>query len=402
MTLPQAHPPAPAAPRRPIGLLAAIAAISVANLYYAQPMAALMAASFRVSVTALGVALMLSQLGYALGMLLLVPLGDGRERRGLMTATALTSAATLLGVSFAPSFPALAGASLLLGFATCLPQMAVPFAVGLVEPTARGRAIGTVMGGLLAGILLSRTVSGILAVWIGWRGMFLGAAAVMVGLALIIRLGLPEQRPAVTLPWLRVLASLGHLVRSEPLLRRHALVGACGFAGFSVFWSTLAFHLARLGYGSKTAGLFGALGVAGVAVAPLVGRFAGRIPPTRINLVGLAAVIAAFGVFAAAGPSLFLLGVGVVLLDAGVQASHLANQTIIFGLNPELRNRVNAVYMVVYFVGGALGTVAASVAFEHWAWTGVCVLGAVAAAAGMAPVLRSTAMHTPGAAGARA
>jgi predicted MFS family arabinose efflux permease len=402
VTLPEAHPPAPAAPRRPIGLLAAIAAISVANLYYAQPMAALMAASFRVSVSALGVALMSSQLGYALGMLLLVPLGDGRERRGLMTATALASAATLLGVSFAPSFPALAGASLLSGFANCLPQMAVPFAVGLVEPPARGRAIGTVMGGLLAGILLSRTVSGILAVWIGWRGMFLGAAAVMAGLALIIRLGLPEQGPAVALPWLRVLASLGHLVRSEPLLRRHALVGACGFAGFSVFWSTLAFHLARLGYGSRTAGLFGALGVAGVAVAPLVGRFAGRIPPTRINLVGLAAVIAGFGVFAAAGPSMFLLGVGVVLLDAGVQASHLANQTIIFGLNPELRNRVNAVYMVVYFVGGALGTVAASIAFEHWAWTGVCALGAVAAAAGMAPVLRSMARHTPAAADVRA
>ena len=378
--------PAPEPSRRAVGLLAAIAAISVANLYYAQPLAALMAAAFRVGVGAIGFALMLSQLGYALGMLLLVPLGDGRERRGMMIATALASATTLLAVSLAPSFRVLAAASFVLGFVTCLPQMAVPFAVGLVPPAARGKAIGLVMGGLLGGILLSRMVSGTLAGWIGWRATFLGAGAVMAGLALVIRLALPVQRPPVRLPWLRILASLGHLIRSQPLLRRHALVGACGFAGFSVFWSTLAFHLARLGYGSRTAGLFGALGVAGVAVAPIVGRLAGRIPATRINLVGLIGIIAGFGVFALAGPSLFLLGVGVVLLDAGVQASHLANQTIIFGLAPELRNRVNAVYMVTYFIGGALGTIAAAVIFEHAGWPGVCLLGALAAAAGIVPI----------------
>ncbi|HVZ89967.1 MAG TPA: MFS transporter [Polyangia bacterium] len=390
MTDPEAVP-APEQPPGAVGLLAAIAAISVANLYYAQPLAAMLAASFRVSVGAIGLALMLSQLGYALGMLLLVPLGDGRERRGLMIATALASATALVAVSLSPSFRVLAVASLVLGFVTCLPQMAVPFAVGLVSPAARGKAIGVVMGGLLGGILLSRTVSGTLAGWIGWRATFLGAGAVMAALALVIRVALPVQRPPVPLPWVRILASLGHLIRSQPLLRRHALVGACGFAGFSVFWSTLAFHLAHLGHGARTAGLFGALGVAGVAVAPIVGRLAGRIRATRINLVGLLGIIAGFGVFALAGPSLFLIGVGVVLLDAGVQASHLANQTIIFGLAPELRNRVNAVYMVTYFIGGALGTVAAALAFQRWGWSAVCALGALSAAAGIAPIARRAA-----------
>jgi MFS family permease len=191
------------------------------------------------------------------------------------------------------------------------------------------------------------------------------------------------------MPWLRILASLGDLVRGQPLLRRQALVGACGFASFSVFWSTLAFHLAELDYGSQAAGLFGALGVAGVAVAPIVGRWSGRIPPTRINVAGLATVMVGFAVFWLAGRSLVLLGVGVVLLDAGVQASHLANQTIVFGLAPELRNRVNAVYMVVYFVGGALGTLAAALVFPRWGWTGVCGLGVLFAAGGIAPVVRA-------------
>jgi len=311
-----------------------------------------------------------------------------------MVKTALASAVTLLVMSLAPSYPVVAGLSLLLGFASCLPQLAVPFAVGLVPPEQRGRAIGVVMGGLLTGILLSRTASGVLAGVVGWRATFAMAAGLMALTAGLIRLALPAQRPAQPLAWRAILASLFGVVRGEPLLRRQALVGALGFASFSTFWSTLSFHVTRLGYGSKTAGLFGMVGVVGVAAAPIVGRLAGRVRPTLINQVGLAAMVVSFVVFAAGAHSLVVLGVGVVLLDAGSQSSHLANQTIIFGLNQALRNRINAIYMVSFFVGGAVGTAAAAFVWERAGWTGVCVLGGALAAAGQLPLLRQLVSRT--------
>jgi predicted MFS family arabinose efflux permease len=378
-----------AAPGRPaLLLLAAIAGVSVANLYYAQPLAAMMAGSLRVSASGIGLALMLCQVGYALGMLLLVPLGDGRERRGLMLVTALGASGMLLLVAAAPSFPALAVSCLLLGFASCLPQMALPFAVGLVPLAERGRAIGLVMGGLLAGILLSRTVSGTLAAVIGWRATFACASALMVVVAIALRAALPRQEPEQPLPWATIVRSLAGVVRGQPVLRRHSLVGACGFASFSVFWSTLSFHLERLGHGSSTAGLFGVIGVVGIAAAPIVGRLSGTVRPTHINVAGLVCVVLGFGVLGAGNASLLALGLGVVLLDVGVQASHLANQTIIFGLNPALRNRINAVYMVSYFIGGALGTIAAAAVWERWGWMGVSVLGAGFAGLGLLPLTR--------------
>ena len=374
--------------RGSVNFLALAAGLGVANLYYAQPLAAMIAESLRVTAGAFGFALMMSQIGYALGLLFLVPLGDGRERRGLMVKTAAAASGTLLLVAIAPNFPLLVAASLLLGFASSLPQMAVPFAVGLVGEAGRGRAIGTVMGGLLAGILLSRTASGALASAAGWRATFACAAVVMAATSIAIRWALPLQRPAQPLSWSKILVSLAQVAKSQPVLRRQALVGAAGFASFSVFWSTLSYHLARLGHGSKAAGLFGAVGVVGVVVAPLVGRFAGRVRPTRINVVALCAVVASFGVMWLAKSSLIGIALGVVLLDAGVQASHLTNQTIVYGLEPELRNRLNSVYMVTYFVGGSLGTVAAAFAWERAGWGGVCVLGAALAGSGVLPLLR--------------
>jgi predicted MFS family arabinose efflux permease len=379
--------PPPRSVRHTLWFLAAAAGLAVANLYYAQPLAATIATSLGVSARALGGALTLSQVGYALGMLLLVPLGDGRERRSLMVATALAASASLIATAAAPDFAALAASSLLLGFASSLPQMIVPYAASLVPAEERGAAIGTVMGGLLTGILLSRTLSGTLSSVIGWRATFACAAGLMAVLAVVLRLVLPRQSPAEPLPWIVIVRSLGGLVRDEPLLRIHAAVGAMGFASFSVFWSTLSFHLATMGYGSRAAGMFGAVGIAGVAAAPVAGRLAGRVTPALINAVGLTAAALGFALFLVSSRSLVVLGLGVVLLDAGVQASHLANQTVIFGLAPERRNRVNAVYMVSYFVGGAIGTGAASVAWSRAGWAGVCATGILFALAGLLPLL---------------
>ncbi|MGZ3454968.1 MAG: MFS transporter [Polyangiales bacterium] len=369
-------------------LLALAAAISVANLYYAQPLAATMAKSLHVSNAAIGIALTLTQLGYALGMILLVPLGDGRERRTVIVATSTAAAISLLFVAAAPSYTLLLPACLLLGFASSLPQMVLPFAVGLVAPEERGKTIGTVMGGLLAGILLSRTVSGALASAVGWRMTFAGAAGLMIALTIVLRLALPVQHPPQPMAWGKILASLASVVRTQPILRRHAFVGALGFAAFSVFWSTLSFQLASFGHGSSAAGAFGILGLSGIVVAPIVGRLAGKIPATRINAIALASVAISFAVFHFGATSLFVIGTGVVLLDAGAQANHLANQTVIFGLTPELRNRLNAIYMVSYFLGGALGTALAAAAWSYAQWTGVCLVGGLLAISGALPVLR--------------
>jgi predicted MFS family arabinose efflux permease len=369
--------------RAPLVLLSVAAGLGVANLYYAQPLAAMMASSLGVSAGAIGLSLMACQLGYALGMLLLVPLGDGRERRRLMVQTTVATSVSALLVALSSSYALLVVASAVLGFSSCLPQMAVPFAVGLVNREERGAAIGTVMSGLLTGILLSRTASGLLAAAIGWRGTFVGAALLMAVLALVLRLSLPAQRPAEPLAWRAVVASLPGVLRAEPLLRKHALLGALGFASFSMFWATLSFQLAALGEGPRMAGLFGALGLAGVAVAAPIGRHAETLGPARVNAAALSLLAVSFVVFFLASRSLPGLAIGAILLDVGMQANHLTNQTVIFGLRPELRNRINAVYMVVFFVGGAVGTTLGSLAWELAGWSGVCFSGVLFSLAGL-------------------
>jgi predicted MFS family arabinose efflux permease len=372
------------------------AGLGVANLYYGQPLAALMASSLALSASAIGSCLTACQLGYALAMLLLVPLGDGRERRGLMVQTALATSLSALLVALTPSYALLLAANFLLGFSSCLPQMAVPFAVAVVKPEQRGAAIGTVMSGLLTGILLSRTASGLLAAAIGWRGTFVGAAIVMAGLAVTLRARLPLQHPAQPLRWRQIVLSLPGVLRSQPLLVKHAWIGALGFASFSVFWSTLSFQLAELGRGPRTAGLYGVLGLVGILVASLVGRHAERWGAVRVIALGLATLALSFAVSALAARSLAGLAVAAVLLDAGMQASHLTNQTVLFGLQPELRNRINAIYMVSFFIGGAAGTAGASLAWDFAQWRGVCWVGGGFALCGLLPlVLGRAAVSTP-------
>jgi predicted MFS family arabinose efflux permease len=376
-------------PRGLLVLLSVAAGFGVANLYYAQPLAATMAGSFGVSAGAIGLSLMACQLGYALGMLLLVPLGDGRERRRLIVQTTVATSVSALLVALSSRYAVLVAASAVLGFSSCLPQMAIPFAVGLVNREERGAAIGTVMTGLLTGILLSRTASGLLAAALGWRGTFVGAALLMALLALVLRLSLPAQRPPEPLAWRAVVVSLPGVLRSEPLLRRHALLGALGFASFSMFWATLSFQLAALGEGPRTAGLFGALGLAGIAAAPLVGRHAEALGTARVNAAALTVLAASFVVSFLASRSLPGLAIAAILLDLGMQSNHLTNQTVIFGLTPALRNRINAVYMVVFFVGGAVGTTLGSLAWEVARWRGVCFAGALSSLAGLLALRRS-------------
>jgi predicted MFS family arabinose efflux permease len=266
----------------------------------------------------------------------------------------------------------------------------VPFSAGLVGIERRGRLVGIVMGGLLVGILLSRTLSGLLASAAGWRTVYWTSAAMVFSLSILLRCRLPAQKPGNELAphYGQLLASLWDVVRSQPVLRRHSLIGACGFGAFSVFWTTLAFHLARLPghYGSSVAGMFGLFGVAGALAAPVSGRLADRHDARLVNGTALVLVVAAFVLMGAAGHSLMALAAGVVLMDAGAQASHISNQTRIFGLNATLRNRVNSVYMVNFFIGGACGSAIGSWAWAHDGWTGVCWCGGAFGVAGMLPL----------------
>jgi predicted MFS family arabinose efflux permease len=242
------------------------------------------------------------------------------------------------------------------------------------------------MSGLLFGILLSRTLSGFLGAAFGWREMYLFAAGLMVALAVVLRIVLPRSEAHSSMRYGALLHSLGELVRTEPVLRLHAALGALTFASFGAFWATLALHLSALPghYGPRTAGAYGALGVLGALVAPLVGKRAEQRGDRRINAIATIALLASFGWLWIFGGSLWGLGIGCILLDFGAQANHISNQTRIFALREDARSRLNTVYMVTYFAGGALGAYAGALAYSAVGWSGVCAVGATCSAAALA------------------
>ncbi len=366
-----------AAPRLTAALtwtMAIASGVAVANLYYNQPLLADMARAVRVSPEQIGWVAMLTQIGYAGGMLLFVPLGDALERRQLNVIMCAVSAAALIGVALAPNFSLLALTSLAVGLTSVVPQMLVPFAAYLAAPEERGRSVGMVMSGLLIGILLARTLSGYVGAQLGWRNMYWIASGMMVVLAVVLALALPDSRPRAHMPYGELMKSLVTLVRREPQLRESALVGAMMFGCFSAFWATLVFLLegAPYHYGSQAAGLFGLVGVVGASAASLAGRLADVHHPRHMLRLALIVTAVSFLLFWTFGHQLWGVVVGVVLLDAGVQGGHVTNQTRIYRLLPEAQNRINTVYMVVYFVGGSIGTTLAAHAWEHWGWAGVC------------------------------
>jgi predicted MFS family arabinose efflux permease len=395
MELQENSPPPPDAPndaapplaRRTLWVLTIGCGVAVANLYYAQPLLPAIAAEFEVGDRATGLAATLAQVGYTLGLLLFVPLGDIVERRRLILIMLLAVAGAVLAVAVAPGFAWFAVASLMLGMTTISPQLIVPLAATLAAPAERGRVVGTVMSGLLVGLLASRTFSGVIGAWLGWRPVFAIAAVLMLALAATLRWTLPTSRPSgPVLPYARLLASLVGLWRDEPVLRQSCLFGAMTFGAFSAFWNTLAFYLAQppYEYGSNAVGLFGLLGIAGAVAASAAGRAADRFDPLWAIAVGMVAMALSFGLFWYTGQDLLWLCVGVVLMDLGAQASHISNQARIFAIRPEARNRMNTGYMVVYFVGGSLGSGLAAGAWGQWGWPGVCAVALALLAVGLA------------------
>jgi predicted MFS family arabinose efflux permease len=372
-----------------VALFAIGAGLSVAGLYYNQPILGAMAADLGATPGQIGLVPMLTQLGYAAGILLFAPLGDRLDRRRVIVAklAALAAALTLAGLS--PSVGMLATASLAIGLLATTAQDFVPAAAALAPPAARGKTVGSVMTGLLLGILLSRVVSGAINDRLGWRAVFFGAAASVAALAVVSAARLPSFAPSATASYGALLRSIAVLARDVAPLRRAALVQALLSVAFSAFWSTLALALAAPPYhlGSTAAGLFGLAGAAGAVAAPLAGAVADRRGPARVIRIGALLVIASFVLMALVPGSLAVLIVGTVAFDLGVQACLISHQTIVYGLDPAARSRVNAVLVSSMFLGMSAGAALASQVLVRHGWSGVMFLGA--AAATLALVVRS-------------
>lgn len=368
--------------RRVVFLLALVAGISVANLYYAQPLLHLIGDSLGTSPETAGLLVAGSQLGYAVGLLFLVPLGDLVERRALIANTLLLTAAAAVGCALAPSFGALAAALVLLGVLAVVAQIAVPLAAALAEEHERGAVVGQVMSGLLIGILLARTFSGLLAEVGGWRAVYAASAGLLVALSFAVRRGLPHAPRTDDSSYRDALRSVWQIVREEPVLRQRMVMGACNMAGFSLLWTGSALLLGDEPYGFSegTIGLLGLVGVAGVLVAPQAGRLAdagrGRLATTGFSLL----LLVSWPLLWLGGEHLAALLVGILLFDIGVHGAQISNQSVIYALRPEARSRITTAYISTYFAGAVLGSALAAAAFAAGGWELACVAGAVLAA----------------------
>jgi predicted MFS family arabinose efflux permease len=363
--------------RSTVLLLTIASGVAVANLYYNQPLLAEIGRSFNVFPQQVGYIPTLTQIGYAVGLILIVPLGDTIERRRLLVILFVIVAGALVAAAMSPNIIWLAIASLAIGITTIVPQLIIPFVAQLAEPRERGKAVGTVVSGLLMGILLARTVSGFVGSIFNWRVMYWLASGLMIVFAVALSRLLPKSQPSIAISYRELMRSLLVLIREQPVLREAALIQAMEFGAFSVFWSTLVFLLENppYHYGSQVAGLFGLVGAIGAIAAPFIGRLADRKSPRLVTGIAITITTSAFLIFWLFGYQLWGLIVGVILLDLGVQSAQVPNQTRVTSLVQEASSRANAVFVASFFCGGALGSFLGTYAWSQWRWNGVCWVG---------------------------
>lgn len=362
---------------------------TVANLYYNQPLLAVIAQDFNASTHEVSLIPTLTQIGYATGILLFVPLGDRMERRRLIVVMTVCTAIALALAAISPSLPWLAAASFAIGTTAIAAQIIVPFAAQLAAPEARGKVVGTVMSGLFVGILLARTISGYLGAILPWQAVYWMGSGFMLILAIVLLRILPESQPALRLSYPRLMASLWPIAK-QPALQTASIVGAMSFGAFSAFWTTLVFLLKQppYNYGSDVAGLFGLVGVVGALAAPQVGKIADRRSPLFTVRLGILTSTIAFILFWLAGHHLGGLILGVILLDLGVQTTQISNQTSIYRLPANLHSRLNALYIMCYFIGGAIGSYLGAFGWTNKQWSGVCALSLLMLAISFAALIK--------------
>lgn len=377
-------------------LMAAAAGLFVSSLYYNQPMLGLLAKDFHTDAAGIGTIPVMTQVGYAAGMLFLAPLGDRFERRGLIVITGIVLSVALALAAIAPGLGTMVAASLAIGLLATVTQQVVPMAAHLAADKQRGQVVGQVMSGLLAGILLARTVSGVVSEFASWRIMFGGAAVLSLGMSLLLGIRLPKVSPTTGMSYPQILRSMATLVRTHKTLRVSGLVQGLLFGCFVAFWANLALFLEQppLSAGSSIAGLLGIFGVMGVLAAPVIGRRIDNNGPGRIIILGALAVLLSFVLFGVFRTSWLGLIGGIIVMDIGLQIAMISNQYRVYALDATARSRLNTVYMTTMFIGGALGTAVGSYAFARFGWTGICVMGAVGS--GLSMVVEFAGTRHPG------
>lgn len=374
-------------------VMALCSGAAVANVYLAQPLLELFARSLHASPSSTGVVVTCAQLGYATGIMFLVPLGDVRRRKPLLAVLTVATVATLLGAAAAPSLAVLAAATALIGGATVIPQVLVPLAAELAPPERRASIVASIQIGLMTGIIASRVVGGTVGELLGWRAVYLLAAALTAaaGIATINLLPREHARPAAT-GYGALLASLPRLLATEPVLRHSSLLHALLFGAYTATWTSLVLVLTHepFHYSSAIAGLFGLLGLAGAIAAPWAGRFIDRRGALPIITAALLLTLLSAGAYALGQTSLAAMIVAIVLANVAVQWSQIANQARIFTALPHARSRANTVYMVAVFLSGALCAALAAACYAAGGWPAVCGLQTLLATAGLLvmPVVR--------------
>lgn len=362
-------------------LMSVATGLAVASNYYAQPLLDTIARAFNLSASSAGFIVTAAQLGYAAGLLFLVPLGDMFERRMLIVSMTLLAAGGMLITASSQSLTMMIIGTALTGLFSVVAQILVPLAATLASPEKRGKVVGTIMSGLLLGILLARTAAGLLASLGGWRTVYWVASVLMVVMALALWRGLPKVKQENHLNYPQLLASVFSLFTQDKLLRTRALLGCFTFANFSILWTSMAFLLAAppFNYSEGVIGLFGLAGAAGALGARPAGGLADKGKSHLTTSAGLVLLLLSWAAIWYGHVSVLALIVGILVLDLTVQGVHITNQTVIYRVKPEARNRLTAGYMTSYFIGGAAGSLISASAWQHAGWSGVCAIGAIVA-----------------------
>ena len=359
-------------------LMSVATGLAVASNYYVQPLLDTIATAFSLSINQAGFIVTAAQLGYAAGLFFLVPLGDMFERRRLIVTMTILAAGGMLITASSQSLWVMILGTALTGLFSVVAQILVPLAATLAAPEKRGKVVGTIMSGLLLGILLARTVAGLLASLGGWRTVYWVASVLMILMALALWRGLPQVKQENHLNYPQLLGSVFSLFIRDPLLRTRALLGCLTFANFSILWTSMAFLLASppFNYSDAMIGLFGLVGAAGALGARPAGSLSDKGKAHLTTSIGLLLLLLSWGATAAGQYSVIALIVGILILDLTVQGVHITNQSVIYHMMPEARNRLTAGYMTSYFIGGAAGSLISASAYQHAGWTGVCIAGA--------------------------
>lgn len=378
--------------RRLVLLMAVAGGAAVGNLYYAQPLLDVIARDLHVGQGTAGLLVTATQVGYALGIMFIVPLGDVRNRRHLAPMMMLLSSVALAACAVAPDLVVLILALVAVGLTTVAGQILIPFAGDLADDATRGRVIGTVLSGVLTGILIARVVSGFLAAVLGWRAVFVIAAVLMLLLGVVLARALPHDTPRASQPYGALLRSILVLVRREPGLQIVLVYGAISFATFTLFWTGLTFLLSGPPYGYSTGaiGLFGLAGLVGAVAAQGSGRLHDRGWSDRGTGLSWLLAIVAWAICDVGRFSIPWLLIGIVLLDVATQSQRILNQAQAFDLSPQARSRVNTAYITGNFVGGAIGSLVASLLWASGGWTTVSLVGGALSVVGFALWLVTT------------